>query len=89
MINTNLPQTTPVLDSLYFCYLEQHPLDKEAIGQQFSELADVLGKLTLKDHDLVWNLTCSLCAEHEKQGFREGIRTGMCLIKELYTTREP
>lgn len=72
-----------MLDMLYQCYFEQHTMDTEEISRQFSSLADILGKLTLKEHDQVWNLTCALCTEHEKQGFLEGLRMGVALAEEL------
>ena len=72
-----------VLDTLYQCYLDQHPTDTEEISSRFSSLADILEKLPLKEHDQVWDLTCTLCTEHEKAGFLEGVRTGAAMVWEL------
>ena len=72
-----------VLDTLYWSYFDRHPMDSVEISRQFSSLADILGKLTLKEHDQVWNLTCALCTEHEKKGFLEGVRTGATMVWEL------
>ena len=55
-------------------------MDSVEISRQFSSLADILGKLTLKEHDQVWDLTCALCTEHEKKGFLEGVRTGAAMV---------
>ena len=76
-------RTETVLDILYQCFCERHPMDTEEIDSQFASLADILGKLTLNEHDQVWNITCALCIEHEKTGFLEGLRTGFALAEEL------
>ena len=72
-----------VLDILYDSYREQHPVNSEEIGRQFVSLADILGKLPLKEHDRVWDLTCDLCIKHEKNGFLEGVHTGVSHCLEL------
>ena len=71
------------LDMIYASYQEAHPVNTEEIGRRFVSLADILNNLPLKEHDQVWDLTCSLCIEHEKNGFLEGIRTGVSLCLEL------
>lgn len=76
-----------VLDMLYDSYREQHPIDTEEINRQFAELADILGKLSLQEHDRVWDLTCRLCVEQERGGFLEGIRLGVFLAVELMEKR--
>ena len=72
-----------VLDMLYDSYREQHPVNTVEIGRKFVSLADILNKLPLKEHDQVWDLTCDLCMEHERNGFLEGIRMGTSLCLEL------
>jgi len=73
-----------VLDMLYDGYREAHPTNTEEIGRRFMSLADILDNLPLTEHDQVWDLTCDLCMEHEKNGYLEGIRTGFFLCLELY-----
>ena len=72
-----------VLDMLYDSYREQHSVNTEEIGRRFVSLADILNSLPLKEHDQVWDLTCDLCMEHEKNGFLEGLRMGVTLWLEL------
>lgn len=72
-----------VLDMLYDSYREQHSVNTEEIGRRFVSLADILNNLPLKEHDQVWDLTCDLCMEHEKNGFLEGLRMGVTLWLEL------
>lgn len=73
----------PVTEVLYGCYRELHPTDSEVINRSFSQLNDVLSKLTLQECDRVWDLTCALCSEHEREGFLEGIRVGAGVVMEL------
>ena len=68
-----------VTRALYGCYHEIHPQDSEGIRERFSQLDVVLQTLTLRDYDKVWDLTCQLCGDHEKDAFLEGIRVGVCL----------
>ena len=65
--------------ALYGCYRELHPRDDEEITRRFHQLDQVLNRLTLREYDKVWNLTCMLCCEHEEAAFLEGIRVGICL----------
>ena len=72
-----------VLEMLYCYYREWHPMDTEKMDRDFNALDGVLGRLTLKEYDKVWYLTCQLCDEHEKNGFLTGLRVGVCLAAEL------
>lgn len=59
------------------------PADSAQIAANFDERNDVLAKLTLRECDQVWNLTCALCCEHEETAFLEGVRVGARLREEL------
>lgn len=72
-----------VLEMLYCYYREQRTTDTEVISADFNRLDSVLSKLTLKEYDQVWDLTCALCSEHEKAAFLEGVRVGASLAAEL------
>ena len=71
------------VDMLYSFYREHYPVDTKEIKQNFSELSDILSKLTLRECDKVWDLCCVLCIEHEKEGFFSGLRIGAALMAEL------
>ena len=56
----------------------------------FSGLAVVFGRRTqlmngkpLKEIDEIIYTVCTLCRDHEKAGFIEGIKVGMSLSKEM------
>lgn len=82
-LKSELGEGDLVLEVLYSCYRELHPTDSNAIRQHFSHLNEVLGKLTLRECDQVWDLVCCLCSEHEREGFLEGLHVGTVLITEL------
>lgn len=71
------------VDMLYTFYQEHYPVHTKEIKQNFSDLNDVLEKLTLRECDKVWDLCCQLCTQHEKEGFLAGLRIGAALTAEL------
>lgn len=71
------------MEMLYHYYRTANVVDTKEIRENFFQLDEVLGKLTLKECDKVWDLTCALCSEHEKHGFMEGVRVGASLAVEL------
>ena len=74
-----------VLEMLYSIYRKRSRGDSEAVGACFSQLDEVLQKLTLKDYDKVWNAACNLHSTVEKEAFLEGIRVGATLVSEIGT----
>lgn len=72
-----------VLEMLYSVYRERKGKDTEEIERHFSQLDEVLSKLTLKEYDKVWYAACGLCGLYEKEAFLEGIRVGASLAVEL------
>ena len=73
-------------DILYTFYREHYPVDPVEIRRNFSELNDILSKLTLRECDRVWDLCCILCTQHEKRGFLTGLCIGAALAAELADT---
>jgi len=71
---------------LYTFRQEHYPTDTAEIKESFSELNEVLSKLTLRECDRVWDLCCRLCTQHEKEGFLAGLRIGAALTAELTDT---
>ena len=64
---------------LYDCYRELHPQDSAGVREAFQELDTVLERLTLREQDRVWDMTCRICAESEQQAYIEGLRVGIQL----------
>lgn len=72
-----------ILEMLFCHYNEFNRFDTEAIKLDFDKLYARMEQLHLRDMDKIIDIVCSLCREHEKAGFSEGVKVGMRLEKEL------
>jgi len=72
-----------ILEMLYKCYNERCPSDNEQIKAGFDNLYQAINDMTLQDMDRIIYPLCTLCREHEKTGFIEGIKIGIQLAIEL------
>ena len=73
-----------VLDHLYQAYAASHESDPPEIRNEFKELDDLLGGLSLDDNNAVWNLCCQLCTAYEHKAFIDGLQYGAHLMLELF-----
>ena len=72
-----------ILDMLYYRYSECNRLDNAEIKAAFTDLYQQMHDMSLREMDRIIDVVCTLCREHEKDGFTEGIRVGIQLAKEL------
>ena len=72
-----------ILEMLWNTYCQHNQLDSEHIKEGFTELYRHMKHLPLSDVDGVIDIVCTLCWEHEKVGFVEGVRVGIRLEQEL------
>ncbi len=72
-----------VLGMLYECHNENSPYDNEQIRADFNELYQQMNGMPLQEMDKIIYPVCTLCRDHEKAGFIEGIRLGVLLAHEL------
>ena len=72
-----------VLTMLYECYNESNPFDSEQIRSDFHALYEAMNGKTLREMDEIVYPVCTLCRDHEKAGFAEGVKVGMILSTEL------
>jgi hypothetical protein len=72
-----------ILEMLWNTYCQHNQLDTEQIKAGFANLYRHMKHLPLSDVDGVIDIVCSLCWEHEKAGFVEGVRVGIRLEQEL------
>ena len=79
------PQSTDqnILDLLYDAYNDTTGMDNAAIKADFEELYRLMNGKPLKEIDEIIYAVCTLCRDHEKAGFIEGIKVGMRLAGEL------
>ena len=72
-----------ILAMLYECHNENHPYDNEQIKAGFHALYEKMNGMPLLEMDKIIYPVCTLCRDHEKAGFIEGVKLGVRLIKEL------
>lgn len=72
-----------ILEMLWNIYCQRNQLDSEQIKTGFSELYQHMKDVAIPDMDGVIDTVCTLCWEHEKAGFVEGIKIGVRLKDEL------
>jgi hypothetical protein len=72
-----------ILEMLYGCYNQCNRMDTEAIKAGFEELYEQMAGMPLREMDDIIYTACTLCREHEKSGFIEGVKVGMFLAQEL------
>ena len=67
-------------------YNEFSGFDNATIKADFEELYRLMNGKSLKKVDEIIYAVCTLCRDHEKAGFIEGVKVGMNLVKELNFT---
>ena len=72
-----------ILEVLYDAYNESSGFDNSTIKANFEELYRLMNGKPLKEIDEIIYVVCTLCRDYEKAGFIEGVKTGMCLEKEV------
>ena len=72
-----------ILEVLFDAYNESSGFDNTAIKADFEELYRLMNGKPLKEIDEIIYAVCTLCRDHEKAGFIEGIKVGYALSIEL------
>ena len=72
-----------VLAMLYECHNENNPYDNEQIRADFEVLYQRMNGMPLQEVDRVIYPVCTLCRDHERAGFVEGVKIGVRLSSEL------
>ena len=80
---TELPDGESVLGILYECHNENHPYDNDQIKVDFHRLYEEMNGMPLREMDRIIYPVCTLCRDHEKAGFTQGIRIGILLAAEI------
>ena len=87
-LQTNLATQQPnfpdnaesILEVLFYAYNEASGFDNAAIKSDFEELYRLMNDKPLKEIDEIIYAVCTLCRNHEKAGFIEGIKIGFHLM---------
>ena len=69
-----------ILEVLFDVYNESSGFDNAAIKSDFEELYRLKNDKPLKEIDEIIYAVCTLCRNHEKAGFIEGIKIGFHLM---------
>ena len=72
-----------VLTLLYESYADNNRMDDDCIKEDFNELYQKMNGMTLTQMDTILDPVCTLCRDHQRSGFVEGIKIGVRLIDEL------
>ena len=73
-----------ILEVLYNTYNEYSCFENEQIKADFDELYQRMNGKPLQEMDEIIYAVCTLCRDHEKAGFVEGVKVGFHLAQELY-----
>ena len=93
-LQTNLATQQPnypnnaesILEVLFDAYNESSGFDNAAIKADFEKLYRLMNGKLLKEIDEIIYAVCTLCRDHEKSGFIEGVKVGIHLVQETNIT---
>ena len=60
-----------------------NPMEDAQIKADFDALYQAMNGMELREMDRILYPVCALCRDHERAGFTEGIKTGVCLKSVL------
>lgn len=72
-----------VLTLLYEAYAESNKMDDGTITEDFNELYRLMNGMPLREMDKIIYPVCTLCRDHQRSGFVEGIKVGILLRHEI------
>ena len=75
--------TENILELLYDAYNDTTGMDNEEIKADFEKLYQLMNGKPLQEIDEIIYVVCTLCRDHEKAGFVEGVKVGSGLDQEL------
>lgn len=72
-----------LLEMLFNVYTEFNGFDNQIIREDFNDLYTAMNGKTLREMDQIIYPVCTLCRDHEKTGFQEGVKVGIRLAQEV------
>lgn len=72
-----------VLTLLYEVYNEINNMDDAQTTADFHALYAAMNGMTLQEMDRIIDPVCRLCRDHQRSGFVDGVKVGICLRTEL------
>ena len=80
---SNFGDGDSVLTLLYEAYAESNRMDDGTIREDFNELYRQMNGMELREMDKIIYPVCTLCRDHQRSGFVEGVKVGIQLQMEL------
>ena len=86
-VETTIPRSEDLspeslLEMLFNVYTEFNGFDNQIIREDFNNLYAAMNGKTLREMDQIIYPVCTLCRDHEKTGFQEGVKVGIRLAQE-------
>lgn len=72
-----------VLALLYEVFSENNAMYDDKIKSDFHALYEAMNGIPLREIDRIVYPVCTLCRDHQKSGFMEGVRVGFQLSTEI------
>lgn len=72
-----------ILDMLFTYYQQCNNADTDAVKAAFEDLYQRMHGMPLREMDRIVDAVCTLCREHGKAGFIEGVKVGIQLEQEI------
>ena len=82
-LNTQQSTNQNILELLFDAYNDTTGMDNEEIKADFEKLYQLMNGKPLQEVDEIIYAVCTLCRDHEKAGFIEGVKVGIGLGQEL------
>ena len=79
----NLGDGGAVLSLLYEAYGDVNRIYDDQIKADFAELYQALNGMPLREMDWIVNPICTLCRDHERNGFIHGVRVEIRLFRDV------
>ena len=71
-----------IQEMLFAYYHECNNADTDAVKAAFEDLYQRMHGMPLREMDRIVDAVCTLCREHEKAGFVEGVKVGVLLSQD-------
>lgn len=68
---------------LYEAYSDNNRMYNDQIKADFAEQYQLLNGMPLREMDWIINPVCTLCRDHERNGFLHGVQLGAQLVQEI------
>ena len=82
-LTTQQSPNQSILEMLFDAYNDSTGMDNEEIKADFEELYRLMNGKPLQEIDEIIYAVCTLCRDHEKAGFVEGVKVGIGLGQEM------